>query len=485
MALEIKQTLRLSQQLVMTPQLQQAIKLLQLSRLELQDLVQNELLENPMLEETEETREADQEVINEEKLDDQRDVERKASGESTEDNAESKGKEEFDWEAYAESYVSSSSAPPIKPPDDLPTLEQTLTRGESLTDHLTWQLRLVEADPVQKRVAMNIIGNLNDDGYLVNSTIEDIAKHENVPLEEAELALILVQGFDPPGVAARDLKECLLIQLEMLGADDEDMVNLIENHLSDLERKNYPVIAKSMGKSVEEVIVLTKILYELEPKPGRAYTTQEPQYITPDIYVHKVGDQWVVSLNEDGLPKLKISHLYRQLLKGAGGSSLTKEYVQDKLRSAIWLIRSIHQRQLTIFKVTESIVKHQKEFFDSGMEFLRPMILRDVANDIGMHESTVSRVTTNKYIHTPRGIFELKYFFNSGIRKSEGGEVASKSVKERIKQIVSQEDPKKPLSDQQLVDELKVHNIQIARRTVAKYREMLNVLPSSKRKKLW
>ncbi|OGQ36103.1 MAG: RNA polymerase sigma-54 factor [Deltaproteobacteria bacterium RIFCSPHIGHO2_12_FULL_43_9] len=482
MALEIKQTLRLSQQLVMTPQLQQAIKLLQLSRMELQDLVQNELLENPMLEETEETREEEQKLDNEEKLDDQRDVERKASTESA-GEPEPKGKDEFDWEAYAESYISTSTSQSIRPPEDLPTYEQTLTKGESLTDHLLWQLRLVEANDVTKRVAMNIIGNLNDDGYLT-TPLEGIAAQENVALEEAELALILVQGFDPPGIAARDLKECLLIQLELLRVDDDKIVELIENHLPNLERKNYPAIAKAMGLTIEEIIELTKIIHELEPKPGRAYTDQEPQYITPDIFIRKVGDQWVVSLNEDGLPKLKISHLYRQLLKG-GGSSLTKEYVQEKLRSAIWLIRSIHQRQLTIYKVTESIVKHQKEFFDKGISFLRPMILRDVANDISMHESTVSRVTTNKYVHTPRGIFELKYFFNSGIQRIEGGEVASESVKARIKEIVGLEDPKKPLSDQQLVDQLRENNIQIARRTVAKYREMLQILPSSKRKKLW
>lgn len=484
MALEIKQTLRLSQQLVMTPQLQQAIKLLQLSRMELQDLVQNELLENPMLEETEETREEDQEIIKEEKIDDQRDVERKANNESAQD-ADNKGKDEFDWEAYAESYVSTSTSPPVKPREELPTYEQTLTKGESLTEHLIWQLRLVEASESKKRVAMEIIGNLNEDGYLTNP-IDDIARQENVSPEDAELALIMVQGFDPPGIAARDLKECLLIQLELLRIDDDTMVELIENHLPNLERKNYPIIAKAMGITIEEVIGLTKIIHELEPKPGRAYTDQEPQYITPDIFVHKVGDQWVVSLNEDGLPKLKISHLYRQLLKGgSGGSALTKEYVQEKLRSAIWLIRSIHQRQLTIYKVTESIVKHQRDFFDKGIAFLRPMILRDVANDIGMHESTVSRVTTNKYVHTPRGIFELKYFFNSGIQRSEGGDIASESVKAKMKDIVAAEDPKKPLSDQQLVDLLSENNIQIARRTVAKYREMLHILPSSKRKKLW
>jgi len=256
--------------------------------------------------------------------------------------------------------------------------------------------------------------------------------------------------------------------------------------MGDLEKKNFQAIAKAMNKDVREVIEISEIIFGMEPKPGRAFLKSDTQFITPDVYVYKVGEEYVVSLNEDGLPRLRISNLYRNLLKGDDKSSQTKntqDYVQDKLRSAIWLIKSIHQRQRTIYKVAESIVKHQTEFFEKGPAFIKPMILRDIANDIGMHESTVSRVTTSKYMHTPRGIFELKYFFNSGISKTDGDAVASESVKVRIQELVDGEDPKNPLSDQKIVEILKKEGIDIARRTVAKYRDILKILPSSKRKK--
>ena len=261
------------------------------------------------------------------------------------------------------------------------------------------------------------------------------------------------------------------------------MVTLVSSHLKDLEKKNYEGIAKAMGVDLEDVIEMCKIIYTMDPKPGRAFMSNDTHYVTPDVYVYKVGDEYMVSLNEDGLPRLRISNFYKNVLKTAGTNNTTQEYIQDKLRSAVWLIKSIHQRQRTIYKVTESIVKHQKDFFEMGPAHIKPMILRDIANDIGMHESTVSRVTTSKYMHTPRGIFELKYFFNSGISKSNGDSLASESVKLKIKQLIAEENPKSPLSDQKIVDLLKKEGIQIARRTVAKYRDVLKILPSSKRKK--
>jgi RNA polymerase sigma-54 factor len=316
--------------------------------------------------------------------------------------------------------------------------------------------------------------------------LEEIAKEEGVDAKELEEMLPFLQEFDPPGVGARNLKECLLIQAKILQEDTHDLVKIIENHLPDLERKNYPAIAKALGKDVQEVIEMSQIILGMDPKPGRAFIPNDTQFITPDVYVYKVGEEYVVSLNEDGLPRLRISNLYRNLLQSnnkSEGTKTTQDYVQDKLRSAIWLIKSIHQRQRTIYKVAESIVKHQTEFFEKGPAFIKPMILRDIANDIGMHESTVSRVTTNKYVHTPRGIFELKYFFNSGISKTDGDSVASESVKIKIKEMVDAEDVKNPLSDQKIVELLKKDGIDIARRTVAKYRDILRILPSSKRKK--
>jgi RNA polymerase sigma-54 factor len=285
-------------------------------------------------------------------------------------------------------------------------------------------------------------------------------------------------------VGARDLKECLLLQLNVLGIEDSMVIDMVNNYLPDMERHDYKRIARTMGASLEDVIEAGKIIISLEPKPGRPFASERTQFISPDIYVRKVGDEYVISLNDDGLPKLKVSNYYKSiLLNRHAGNKIERDYIQDKMRGAVWLIRSIHQRQRTIFKVTESIVKFQREFLDRGIKFLRPLILRDVAEEIGMHESTVSRVTTNKYVHTPQGIFELKYFFNSGIDADEGA-VASETVKSILTKLIAEEDPKKPFSDQRIVELLnEKEGLNIARRTVTKYREMLGILSSTKRKR--
>jgi len=283
-------------------------------------------------------------------------------------------------------------------------------------------------------------------------------------------------------VAARDLRECLIVQATELYPAHDLVHDILEDHLGDLEKRNYKRIAKKLSVSMDEVGEALRIIRTLEPKPGRSVNDEQPRYITPDIYIYKIDGEYVIVLNEDGLPKLRVNNYYREAMS-AGAPSEAKEYVQNKLRSALWLIRSIHQRQRTIYKVTESIVKHQREFFERGIANLKPMVLRDVAEDVGMHESTISRVTTNKYAHTPEGVFELKYFFNSGINRVQGGSVASEAVKDRIRQIIAAENPAKPLSDQAIANFLKGENINIARRTVAKYREMLKILPSSRRKR--
>ncbi len=474
MAIGLKQSLNLSQNLVMTPQLQQAIKLLQLSRMELENLINTELVDNPTLEETSDS-EATTQSLNE--------VDVANSTQKTDDNPQSS--EDFNWENYLENFKTTPDMPVYRGgEEDLPTYENTLTAPPNLTDHLLWQLNLSDLDDKQKKIGEAIVGNINDDGYL-QASIEELALKDNFDPHEVEAVLYRIQEFDPIGVASRDLKECLLVQIYDIYGEDESLERMIENHLTDLEKKNYQVICKTLGISMEEVIRKVKIIEELEPKPGRAFGGSPSHYIIPDIYVVKRGDEYVVMLNEDGLPKLKVSSFYKNLLDDKSNAQQTKEYVQGKLRSAVWLIRSIHQRQRTIFKVTESIVRQQRDFFDKGLAFLKPMVLRDVANDIGMHESTVSRVTTNKYVHTPRGIFELKFFFNSGISRLSGGDVASESVKEKVKTIVAAENPAHPFSDQKIVELLLKDNINIARRTVAKYREMLGILPSSKRKKVF
>ena len=466
----LKQTLKFSQQLVMTPQLQQAIKLLQLSRLELEELVTAELTENPLLEEEAPSLEGreKQEIAEkkEEKL-----VE---------------GDDNFDWQSYVESY-STPSIPgsSLKPAlEEAPIYENIASKKDTLTDHLHWQLKLSDLNEEEQNIGAYIIGNLNDDGYLTMN-IDEIIEREKWEKPLVEKVLKKIQSFDPVGVASITLQDCLLAQIELFEIEDPLVSNIVKFHLNDLQNRNYAAISKALKVPQESIVEAVKVIHELEPKPGRSYSSYEAHYITPDVYIYKIGEDYVIVLNEDGLPKLKISAFYRNLLKTKDASTLTKDYIQDKLRSAIWLIRSIHQRQRTIYKVTESIVKFQKEFLDKGLRFLKPMVLRDVAADIGMHESTVSRVTTNKFVHTPRGIFELKYFFNTSVSRTEGEDIAAESVKHILKEIVAQEDPKQPFSDQKLVDLLKEKNINIARRTIAKYRDMLGILPSSKRKKMF
>jgi len=498
MSLELKQHLKMTQQLVMTPQLQQAIKLLQLSRMELVDLIRTEINENPLLEETGEEEEGRAEAASpaEAKLE-TLEPEPKAAEKAEEVKGE-EGANEIDWDQYLEHYqLQGHTAPSNRnlSDEELPGYEASLTRKGDLVDHLTWQLRLSKLAPEEETVAMLIIGNLDPDGYFkmppVDGEPEEAATRDplvrvafeaGVGVEFAEGVLKKVQALDPVGVAARDLRECLLLQARHRNADIPEVVAIIERHLRHLESKNYAAIAKDLKISVEEVVRAVKIISAFEPKPGRAHSSEEAQYITPDVYIHKVGDRYVTVLNDDGLSKLRISGMYRAALRN-GKAGAAKEYIQDKLRSAVWLIRSIHQRQRTIFKVTESIVKFQRDFLDKGIAHLKPLILRDVAEDIGMHESTVSRVTTNKYVHTPQGIYELKFFFNSAIARTGGDEIASEAVKNHIRQIVAGEEPKHPHSDQRIVEILRGQGIEIARRTVAKYREVLGILPSSKRKK--
>ncbi|MBS1971217.1 MAG: RNA polymerase factor sigma-54 [Bdellovibrionales bacterium] len=473
--------MNLSQSLVITPQLQQAIKLLQMSRMELESAVRSELEENPILEEAE--------VLKEEDLQRTKDAATEVDGGSAEvvDNntQDPQKQDEFEWESYFEQ----NQKPPqsgMAGSEEIMNYENAISASQTLHDHLYWQVKMNGFSEHEEKVADLLLNFMDDDGY-IKTPLEQIAAEEKLDIADLEDTLSLIHEFDPPGVGARDLKECLLIQAKHLEEDTQDLVTLINNHLKDLEKKNYDAIAKAMGRDIEEVVEMCKIIYSMDPKPGRAFVSNETQYVTPDVYVYKVGEDFVVSLNEDGLPRLKISNFYKNVLKSGDKKSedKTHDYIQEKLRSAVWLIKSIHQRQRTIYKVAESIVKHQREFFEKGAAFLKPMILRDIANDIGMHESTVSRVTTAKYVHTPQGIYELKYFFNSGISSSDGDALASESVKLKIKDLVAKEDPKNPLSDQKIVEMLKVEGIQIARRTVAKYRDMLKILPSSQRKKFF
>ncbi|MBW2414042.1 MAG: RNA polymerase factor sigma-54 [Deltaproteobacteria bacterium] len=499
MALELKQSLKLSQQLVMTPQLQQAIKLLQLSSLELVDAVQEELMQNPVLEEApeEESREA---------ADAKEAADRERSGvDSPEASAAAPEEPEsgpvevqapedaptvepeptademvsdVDWDNYMESRPQTGSFQ--KDDDDRLRLEDNMSPRESLSEHLMWQLGFSELDGAEREIACRVIYNLNENGFL-EEDIGAIAERANVDPELAEKVLLRVQEFDPVGVAARSLAECLLVQARRAEVDDPLVLNIISEHLDLLQRRDFRGIARLEEVTIDDVATAADVISSFEPRPGREFTEDDPIYITPDIYVHKIGDEYHVVLNEDGLPKLRVSRKYREVLN-QNETKETRDYVREKLRGAVWMIKSIHQRQRTISKVMQSILRFQREFFDRGQEYLRPLNLRDVAEDIGMHESTVSRVTTNKYVQTPHGVYELKFFFNSSIRTSDGDSIASESVKEKIRAVIAKEDPKQPLSDQRIAEVLRSANIDIARRTVTKYRESMKILSSTRRR---
>jgi RNA polymerase sigma-54 factor len=497
MGMEMRQELKLSQQLVMTPQLQQAIRLLQLSRMELADLVHEEMLENPILDdeldlENERSRERDEAGSDVEQL---HQLEGAGSTETplegsvvdgvaqTEIKGDASAVSEIDWENYLDNYSMGPPMPAFRGDgEEMPSLEATLTKPPSLHDHLAWQLKMTNLPPDRLEIGMEILGNIDADGYIKDPPIEELAADLGADPVVCEEVLEKIQSFDPIGVGARSLAECMLIQAVAAGQDDDLVVKMIRSHLGNLEKKNYQAIARDLKQPLEEIYEAAKVIMEFDPRPGRQYSSDDPHYVTPDVYIHKVGDKYFVVPNDDGLPKLKISGFYKNAM---GNSAASKDYVQDKLRSAQWLIRSIQQRQRTIIKVAESILKFQREFFDKGIAHLKPLILRDVAEDIGMHESTVSRVTTSKYVHTPQGIFELKFFFNSGISRTNGEDLASQAVKSKIKELVDAEDPKRPHSDQKIVELLKKGGIDIARRTVAKYREQLGILSSSKRKQVF
>jgi RNA polymerase sigma-54 factor len=505
--MKLRLDLKLSQKLIMTPQLQQAIKLLQLSRLELQQSLAQHLLENPLLEEmqadAEEVEEAETSVaeqkVEEASVSAEQD---QVEGDSTPEERGSP--EEFSasgWEEYfgsdrraGDSAYSSASQ------DEFPSYEQTVAKATSLEEHLLWQLSLSGLSAREKTIGRLIIGNLDDDGYLRIPLAEVVAGTEFTEAE-AESVLKDVQTFDPTGVGARDLPECLLLQLSHLGRNPIGSLGarpgalkgsiveaIILRHLKDLEKKQYARIAKALNVTVEEVFQATKVIEALEPKPGRPFANTQNYVIVPDVFVVKNEGEWVVLLNDDGLPRMRISPYYKQLMaSGQGGTPETKAYMDEKLRAAQWVIRSIEQRNKTIVKVVSSIVKFQEAFFEHGIQHLKPLVLKQVAEDIGMHESTISRVTANKYMYCPQGMLELKFFFNAGLQRADqpSDMHSSVSVREMIRKMVAEEDAKRPLKDEEIAARLRAHQVLIARRTVAKYRAEENIPSASQRKRFF
>jgi RNA polymerase sigma-54 factor len=476
MAIQQKLHTRLVQKLILTPSLQQAIKLLPMTTLELAELLNQEMVENPLLEEVPGEDLPTPEVTE--------------ATEQAEKKAEEKGDtwDDADYEYFFGEYLDDGYRP-RQPQEvkELPPIENTLSSKSSLADHLLWQLNLnlQTTDEAIREVGVAIIGNIDEDGYLVAS-LDEIANLGGWEISLVERALEHVQSFDPIGVGARDLQECLLLQLKHLGLAGTPAEGLVRDHLRLLQNHRIPELARLMGIEPEEVKAHMELIKHLDPKPGTRYSPAESQYVIPDVYILKTDEGYKAMLNEDGLPQLRISPVYRRLLdKGGETSDETRAYVKDKFRSALWLLKSVDQRQKTILKVATSIINFQREFLDLGIEHLRPLVLRDVASDIGMHESTVSRVVNNKYMHTPQGVYEMKFFFHSGISSSYGESVSSVTIKQRIRKIIEAEDQRRPLSDSKIMNILQKEGLVLARRTIAKYREELKIPTSNQRKVLY
>ncbi len=476
MAIQQKLHTRLVQKLILTPSLQQAIKLLPMTTLELADLLNQEMVENPLLEEV--------------PAEDLQPPEVTQATEQAEKKAEEKGDtwDDADYEYFFGEYLDDGYRP-RQPQEvkELPPIENTLSTKSSLADHLMWQLSLnmQSTDEAVRDVGAAIIGNIDEDGYLVAS-LDEIAGLGGWEIGLVERALEHIQSFDPIGVGARDLQECLLLQLRHLGLAGSPAETLVRDHLRLLQNHRIPELARVMGLEPEEIKEHIEVIKRLDPKPGARYSPADSQYVIPDVYIVKGDEGYKAMLNEDGLPQLRISPVYRRLLdKGGETSDETRAYVKDKFRSALWLLKSVDQRQKTILKVATSIINFQRDFLDRGIEHLRPLVLRDVASDIGMHESTVSRVVNNKYMHTPQGVYKMKYFFHSGISSSYGESVSSVTIKQRIRKIIEAEDQRRPLSDSKIMNMLQKEGLVLARRTIAKYREELKIPTSNQRKVLY
>lgn len=478
--MEIKHSLNLSlrPQLIMTPRLQQALKLLQVPTLELQAILKQEIMQNPLLEEVDEVVESE-DLAREDSPDE-------AANQEAEDPAE---EDPIDWSEYMQDGAFDRAyVPQGEAQQDF--LEKVQVTRTSLPDSLVEQLHFLNLPADTLALCEFVVGSLDDRGYLATA-LEDIAEATGRPLEQCEAALTLIQALEPVGVGARDLRECLLLQLEARGERDSLPWQIVHDHFDHLVNRRFPEIARQLKVSPEEVQRAADAIATLNPKPGLQVSDEDPKYVVPDLLVERVDDEYVVLLNDRHLPRLRISSAYESVLRDgrkksevSDGEAKTREYIQSKLNSARWLIQTIEQRRRTMIKVMTCIIREQREFFDKGIAHLRPLTLQQIARQIDMHESTVSRVCSAKYVQTPRGVFELKFFFSSGLETEDGEDVSARTAKDIIKTLIEEEDKRDPLSDDRIARLLHERGLKIARRTVAKYREQLSILPARFRRRV-
>lgn len=482
--MQINQVLKQSQKLIMSPQMQQAIHLLQLPMMELSALIDQELVQNPVLEEIEgdEETSTDLDAAEIEEASIEEDINSDGVGEeiSFEEEFDRLSHLDDDWKDFLQ-----SSGPIQKVSEEdqkkRKYLEDSMTKPETIEEHLKSQFHLLDFTEEELLIADQFVGNLDTNGFLKIS-LEEVQKPDHFEIEDVEDVLLAIQTLHPVGVAARNLNECLLIQLERLGKGQSIEAQIVANYLNELGRKNISLIAKNLQISVKEVQNAATFISTLEPKPGRMFDVQENEYVVPDVTIEKVGDDYVVQINNEYLPRLRISATYKKLMHDENVTTKTKQYIKEKVQAGKWLVKNIQQRQDTLRKIMETIISEQRDFFDQGAGYLKPLTMQTVADQIELHESTVSRAIANKYVDTPRGLFQIKYFFTSGIHTANGQDESSTNIKEKIQQIVKGENPMKPFSDQQLVSLLDKEGIQIARRTVTKYRKEMKILPTHLRK---
>jgi RNA polymerase sigma-54 factor len=474
------------QKLILAPALQQAIKLLPLTNLELIEVIDSELSQNPMLEE--ETQEKAVRDKNE-KTDGQEGGEAGERPEGREETETADGQEtrdapvDLEFESHFQEYFDDGFRPNFGEKKDIPALENIVSKSPSLWDHLSWQANLTFFDPADRETAQVVIGNINEDGYL-SSPEEELAKMAGADLDKVRQVRDKIRMFDPVGCGSVDLREALLAQMDHLKIDDEITRQIVNAHLPLLEKSDFVQLAKALNISLAEVKNHIEVIKRLEPTPGRKYSQEKTTYALPDIIVTKEDDQLTVRLNDEGLPRLRINAYYRKLLAKAARENVEAyQFLKDKLKKALWFLRSLDQRDQTVFKVAKYIVERQREFFEKGIDYIKPLTLMEIAQEIGVHESTVGRVVANKFMTTPWGVFPLKYFFHKSLVGDFGEEISSLKIKDKIKKLVEGEDKSRPLSDIEIEDILAKNNLRIARRTVAKYRKQLKIAPSHIRKR--